>query len=627
MKIYYVSSCFKILGIMNSFEEIDHINLQIWQNQYNDPNLSYKKSKDILGLSQQNAYEKGIAYASLNMAKACFLKSENQEAFDLVSQCLSYFYENTDEIGYAWLLVLQGNMMESIGDYEKGLELCMKSLKRSHSFKDFETEAEASSVLGLIYTRLCNFNKALDYYKRALKIREEMGDEGAVASSLNRIGMINRLVGDYEQALKYYFQSLEIRERKKLAGAIPCTMLGLASTFEDMGNFTEALEYYQKGASDCDKRCVLQCKIGIGRIHSKQGNDEIAEISLQDASTMALELNAKPLLVEIFGAFAAHYEKKGQYEMALKYFRKYQETKESVLNEEAQNKLRNIEISHAVEKTTQEKEIYRLKHVELKAAFDLIEQRNKEITDSINYARFIQQAILPNISEIDGFSDHCLIYYQPKAVIGGDFYWFTEHKSLLIIAAADCTGHGVPGALMSMLGLSLLNEIVNEKKVVDAGEILDMLRYKVISSLRQLDKNNRTKDGMDISLCVLDRSRNKIQFAGANNSLCIVRKGELMEYKADSMPIGVHDRMNVKFRTIDIDVVKGDMLYLRSDGYADQFGGLNQRKFMLKNLKELFVELHKLPIDKQREMFEQRFLDWKGDNEQIDDVLILGYKI
>jgi serine phosphatase RsbU (regulator of sigma subunit) len=611
---------------MTQLPQIDQSNLSIWQHQYTNPASNFIEAEKILKESKKLRYVKGIAYSHLNMAKACFLQSKNKEAFELIILAIPYFYENNNEPGYAWILNLQGNLLESLGDYEKGLELCLKALKKAKDNSDADTEAEASSVLGLIYSRLCNFNKAIEFYRMALTIRENLGDEASVASSLNRIGMIHRLTKEYDEALIYYHKSLEIRERKKLTGAIPWTMLGLANTYEEMERFPEALEFYSKGDHDGDKRCRLQCKIGTGRIYSRLGENEKAEAILAESLEMAKELQAKQLVTEIHSALAVHYERIGLDSRALASYKHYQHAREKVMSEEAQNRLRNVEISHAIEKSEQEKEIFRLKHIELKTAYDIIEEKNKQITSSITYARYIQQAILPEPSNIRGLAERCFILYLPKDIISGDFYWLEEKNGQMFFLAADCTGHGVPGALMSMLGISLLNEIINEKKITDAGIILDTLRLEIIKSLHQNGKE-KTKDGMDISLCILDEQEKKMQFAGAFNSLYIARNSSIIEVKADHMPIGISENINIGFTRNDIDVNKGDMIYLLSDGYADQFGGPEGKKFKYKPLTALFLELQALPIQEQKAVIEKRFLDWKGENDQVDDVLILGFRI
>jgi serine phosphatase RsbU (regulator of sigma subunit) len=612
---------------MDLHQQFDQNNIILWQNRYSNPPKNYSDSQELLINAQKEDYHKGVAYAKLNMAMACFLQSKNREAFELIGNILEYFYENREEIGYLWTLNLQASLFEAIADYEKALSIALKAIKHSKDREESELEADIASVIGLVYTRLCNFDKAIEYYKTARDIRKSLNDLGGLASSLNRLGMICRLTGNYDKAIEYYNQSLEIRKANGLESAIPWTMLGIASTYEEMNSLEKALNFYQKGLIDSDKRCALQCEMGIGRIYSKTSNVEKAEQTLLKALKMAEEVNANALVAEIQLALSNHYEAHNNPLKAFQAYKNYQQTKEKVMNEEAKNRLQNIEISHAIEKSEQEKEIFRLRNVELKAAYEIIEEKNRDITSSITYARYIQQAILPDPNEIKWLVDYSFILYMPKDIVSGDFYWFTEKDGKTIIAAADCTGHGVPGALMSMLGVSMLEEVVNKRNITDANQILDNLRNEVIRSLKQTNTDSKSKDGMDISLCVIDNAKNSIQYAGAYNSLYFVRNHELTEYKADKMPIGVSHNLESSFTCNTISVKSKDMLYISSDGFADQFGGADGKKFMARNLKVKFTEIASLPLDQQKSILENEHINWKGENKQVDDVLVIGIRI
>jgi serine phosphatase RsbU (regulator of sigma subunit) len=608
-------------------EEIDRLNETAYAARYAEKSPTLKIGYTNLERSFKAGYEKGMAYARLNIAVASFLESKNKEAIEAITQAQFYFSENPHEPGYARALSLQGNIYESFGDYEKGLELCLKSVKLAVTNNDRETEAETSAVLGLIYTRLCNLSKALDYYHHSLDVREALGDESGMASSLNRIAMIHRMSGEFEEALRYYFSSLEIRKRNKLESAVPWTMLGIASTYEEMGDDENALKYYKSGKKGKDSRLLLQCMTGIGRVLSRKGERDEAEKELIESLKKAEELNALPLIPEVWSALARHYELNKQNTKALSAYKKFQSAREKVLNEDARNRVRNLEIASAIEKSEIEKEIYRLRHVELKAAFDQIEEKNREITDSITYARRIQQAILPEISEIPFLASRCFIIYIPKDIVSGDFYWFSESGNKIVIVAADCTGHGVPGSMMSMLGVSLLEEIVNRREILNAGEILDTLRLEVMHNLHQTGKDEEAHDGMDISLCIWDRAGKTIQFAGAYNNLCLIRKNEIVEYKADRMPIGIFENTDNNFTSQDIPVISGDMVYIGSDGFEDQFGGPEGKKFKRKALLQLFSEVSEMPLQNQKELIANSLSKWKGELQQVDDILIMGFRI
>lgn len=424
--------------------KIDETNFRLWKNRYIDTAGSLKEASSVLSTVKKYDYQKGIAYSMLNIAACSFLQSENDNALQNLSQAMIWFSENSFEPGYPWALNLKGSIQESFGNYENGLQFCLEAHKLSIDINDRETEAETCSQLGLIYTRLSNFEKALEYYLQGLRIREEMNDENALASSLNRIGMIKRLTKNYDESLEYYFKSLELRQRNKQFSSIPWTLLGIASTYEEMQKTTEALEYYNQGIKGSDKRCALQCILGSGRVYSVLGKGKNAEERLEESLKMAQELGAVSLVAEAYAGLANHYESICQFDLALKNHKLYHLTKELFQSDEARNRLRNIEISHAIEKSEVEKENYRLKHVELKAAYDLVREKNKYITDSINYASAIQKAILTDPEEIGNIGKECFILYLPKETVSGDFYWFSSSGDKLIVTAGDCTGHGVP---------------------------------------------------------------------------------------------------------------------------------------------------------------------------------------
>jgi len=267
---------------------------------------------------------------------------------------------------------------------------------------------------------------------------------------------------------------------------------------------------------------------------------------------------------------------------------------------------------------------------------DEIGTQKKNITDSIFYASRIQTAVLPPEYQINESLPEHFILFKPKDIVSGDFYWFRKIENKVVLVAADSTGHGVPGAFMSMLGIAFLNEIINQQDEWEAHELLNRLRQKVITSLHQTGKIGEAADGMDLSLCIIDQHTMQAQFAGANNSLYLIRNESdspdefqytLMEFTADRMPIGIHIKAKISFETKKFNLLKNDAIYLFSDGYSDQFGGMNKKKFMAKNLKKLLLEIQQSSMEEQREILIKTHNDWKGNIEQLDDILVLGIKL
>jgi serine phosphatase RsbU (regulator of sigma subunit) len=252
-------------------------------------------------------------------------------------------------------------------------------------------------------------------------------------------------------------------------------------------------------------------------------------------------------------------------------------------------------------------------------------EKNKDITDSINYAKRIQQSILPKNDFVRQLFPNSFVLYRPKDIVSGDFYWAGLKSKKKIIAAVDCTGHGVPGAFMSMVGSSLLNEVVLETGTVNSAEILNLLREKLIRTLQQTGAQGESKDGMDISLCVLDGM--DLEFSGANNPMYLIRRGELIEYKGDKQPIGIHSGNNRPFAAVRMQLEAGDRIFIFTDGYADQFGGPKGKKFMYKRLQENLLAGARLEMSELKATLEKDLNAWRGNLDQVDDICIIGIEI
>ena len=281
-----------------------------------------------------------------------------------------------------------------------------------------------------------------------------------------------------------------------------------------------------------------------------------------------------------------------------------------------------------LEEKVQERTIEVVKQKEeIEKQRDLIESANKDITDSIKYASKIQAAVIPPVNYLEKIFTESFIINQPKAIVSGDFYWLTKIEHKTVVALADCTGHGVPGAFMSMLGVTLLNEIVNHKKITNASEILNQLRKNIIISLRQSHEDTTPSDGMNISLIVIDHAKDELFFAGAFNPLLIVRNNKIITIKADRMPIGIYHQKNIDFTSHKIDLNTGDMIYLYTDGYPDQFGGEDDRKFTTRQFKSLLLDIHQKPMTVQKIVLENTMEKWMNGTEQIDDITVMGIRM
>ena len=299
-----------------------------------------------------------------------------------------------------------------------------------------------------------------------------------------------------------------------------------------------------------------------------------------------------------------------------------------------------IELEQEVQLRTlqlrQEKEKVEIINQEVVAQKAIIEAKNNDITDSIKYAKNIQEALLPPLQNLHKEFNDAFVLYLPKDIVSGDFYWFAKRNKKRFIASVDCTGHGVPGAFMSIVGNTLLNEIVTEKNITSPAEILNELHVGVKTALKQSgDSENERRDGMDIALCSLNEEGNMLEYAGANRPLWMFRKSKSGEesfemIKANKFPIGGLEMENEVKRTFtnhEIPVEKGDLVYIFSDGYADQFGGEKGKKFMVGNMQKLVSEMHDRPVKEQEQLLLKNFISWRGEHEQVDDVLVIGFRV
>jgi serine phosphatase RsbU (regulator of sigma subunit) len=256
-----------------------------------------------------------------------------------------------------------------------------------------------------------------------------------------------------------------------------------------------------------------------------------------------------------------------------------------------------------------------------------VEEKNKQITDSINYAQRIQSALLPGEEDVRKIIPESFLLFMPKDIVSGDFFWISRpDENTIVFATADCTGHGVPGGFMSMLGTSFLNEIINEKGLRSPAKILDALRDKIIVALKQQGHTQENKDGMDIVLCLLDKASGNMTYAAANNNFYLLRNGKLTEHEADKMPIGYYHDQVKPFREHTIALQPGDCVYTFTDGYADQFGGPNGKKFKYAQLEELILSQAQVSPLVQKEIFYTSIRHWQGELEQVDDICLFAFR-
>ncbi|OFX22084.1 MAG: hypothetical protein A2033_14360 [Bacteroidetes bacterium GWA2_31_9] len=738
-------------------------------------NKSLKISEDIIKQFPENLdVLEGISFAYTNIGLACydigsydkaiekFLKSlKNSEKID------ANFPDKIDgKRGITSSYNNIGNVHKSIGNYDEAIQYFYKSLeiiedlkiKYPEEFEIKEWELACYNNIGVSYYFKSDYKQSLDYFIKAMKIIEERGDKKWMSYCYSNIGNVYSDMEDYTSAKIYFLKSLkileEIRDLNGLA-TIYCNLALIQNTLAERNidqnqNLSLSLEYGNKAmeiAKEINSAVLIYQAAGIIKNSYKMlGNYKKAidyyDILVQTKDTIFNEEKSNSI---------ADAEKKFQTEkkqLQIENLEKDNSLKNSEIQKQkililsfvlgfiiilvfsiflyrlfVQKKKANIQLAQKNIEVEQKNEEITTQRDEISAQRDLVTSQKEEIehihielTDSINYAKRIQEAVLPISEEYRSIMGEHFILFRPKDIVSGDFYWTAKINNTLIVAVADCTGHGVPGAFMSMLGISFLNEIIRNKAITKANEVLNELRKEIINALQQKGHSGEQKDGMDMSLIAinaqdsspkfqdsslksqissykvqgndeyfdklstlqlnirtiehsnheLQTTNNKqsyhAQWAGANNPLWIVScnetltgfktlsefnkdasvnnelqtttelasstklNNELLELKPDKMPIAIYEKMD-SFTNHEFQLVSGDCIYLMSDGYQDQFGGPNGKKFLSKNLKQLLIANCHLPMENQKQILEKTLLGWIGDSEQIDDITILGLKI
>ncbi len=639
-----------------------------------------------------------MAGAINNMGFIYGNRGEVQNALDAYLRSLELQREIGDKAGMATSLNNIGYVYKKQGNIQKALDYYHRSLKIKEEMGNKVGIGTTLNNIALIYRDQGDLDKALDYGFRALKLRETGGDKNMIANSYNNIGQFYDNKGDVEQALVYYDKALTLQKEIGNQRAIANSYNNIGVTYKSKGDLDSSLLYYTSALRMWEKVDykfgIASALLNIGHVYWSKNDLTAARSHGLRSITIAREMGY-PGKISNAANFLSRISKfHGRYKESLEWYELHIQMRDSILNEENAKATIKQQMKYEFEKKEAllqaEKEKQELAHREKVKRQELIifsvggglflvivfsiflfnrfkvtqrqkdviveqkkvvDEKNKHITDSIKYAQKIQEAILPgeeSWSKAFGSNgEKHFVMFKPKDVVSGDFYWIhVTPNDQVIWAAADCTGHGVPGAFMSMIGTSLLNEIVIEKGITQSNEILDQLRESIKKALGHSDASDSRKDGLDIALCVWDRSTNTLQYSGAYNPLFLIRNNAteadvsaetsfttyqndrcvLMEVKADRQPIGIY--INEKpFGYQNIPLKSGDTLYTFSDGFIDQFGGPEGRKFSVRQFREAILNIQQQPMPVQQELLSRQLDSWKKDKDQLDDICVIGVKV
>ncbi|MGZ3883092.1 MAG: tetratricopeptide repeat protein [Bacteroidia bacterium] len=608
---------------------------------------------------------------------------------NLAKQCIAYFDSalaaaGKDESLLVDVYMKKGRAHYDIGDYKTAMDLYIQSQRLFEKNRMYNVEyGHLLHYIGSVFKRQKFYDKALVYYEKELALARQIKNKNLEAEALYLSAAMYGSAGDLEKELDYELKAYDLykEEGNKRAMAL---MLGNMS-----GNYADKKDY-RKAIACCEEALALHKETGdteqdawvfrsLGDYYSKINEHKKALSYLKKAMAAALSVETKQLLyrAEITESMAFAYARTGDYRSAFETYLDYRKLDDSLSNKDNKEYLNNLEKQYETEK--KEKEIAllnkdkQMQGVELArhqtqrnalvigcllvlliagisiVAFinkrktsrllskqvdeinyqnAVIREKNKDITDSIQYAKRLQEAVFPEADALNNYFAESFVLFRPKDIVSGDFYWFEEVNGKSIIIVGDCTGHGVPGAFMSILGHNLLNQIILEDEITRPAEILTLLDKRVSNALNKRGSKQEYNDGMDIAICVIDKHKKTLSYAGANRPLIIRRDSGLLELKPNKFAVGgIQDTRAKTFTQHEMPTERNDTLYLFSDGYYDQFGGPNGKKFKYKHLSKLIMEICTLPLKEQSEILNREFQSWMGQLEQIDDVCVIGVKI
>jgi serine phosphatase RsbU (regulator of sigma subunit) len=648
---------------------------------------SLYKEADVLAQNQNNSMAKRTllkykTHALNNAGFVCRGEGHMDACLDYYEKTLKGWTELSEKANVAFMLRTIAAIYEDQGKISTALDLLHKSLKMYTELKDKKQIGIIYNDLGVVYNGQQDSANALYYHGLSLKLKQEIGDREGLASSYTNIGAIYKDHGVHDKALLYFNKGLAMYEEVGDAYGVAAAYNNIGTTFKEKRDFNRALEHFMRALPFMEKSRDRQGEaivlVNIAEAYHSAGKNKEAEDYALRSMKVSKELGfpadiqyAARVLTRIYKGmnkykealdmnelyiqmrdsiesesnrkavakkrFQAEYEQQAERDSianATKIFQQQFKHEQAITQQRAYTYggiigfVLMLVVAGVSYKAFRNKQKANIIITEQKQVAEkqklLIEEKQKEILDSIHYAQRIQHAILAKEEEIKYYFPESFLMYKPKDIVAGDFYFFEHTNDHVFYAAADCTGHGVPGALVSVVCSNALSRCVKEFELTDPGKILDKARELVLETFRKSGQD--VKDGMDISLIVKNVKKSEYRWAGANNPLWYMQNNQMQVIKANKQPIGLSEDPK-PFTTHTIPLNKNDTVFLFTDGMADQFGGPKGKKFKYKQISELLVSAAAKALNKQKLVLEQTFNDWKGDLEQVDDVCVIGIRV
>jgi serine phosphatase RsbU (regulator of sigma subunit) len=614
----------------------------------------------------------GIAYKNVKEYDSC-------EKYQFAG--LALYKKIKDKKGISMAYNGLGVLEKNRNNFIKSLEYYYKAIEPLDKEKDRKQFATTYMNIGIVYRNLRNQKRAIDYYNSCDSIYAILKDTAAIIkNNSNKCTALNE-IGRTEEVKKLALYTEKLVDLIKLKNASAYNLYDLiGGIYVREKKYAEAEKYYLKRLDDNDELsntvAMATTYQNLALLYQKWGKEVLANkyFNLAVESFSKKDIKSQKELLKLRISFL---KAGGNYKDALELSERKYNLNDSIFSADLSEKVSKMENDISNQKRKKDLELLQknqaIKDLEIKrqrffnyglvvivlliAVFaffilrslrvnklinselniknkkveeqnSIIEEKNKDIIDSINYAQRLQQILLPAEEEFKQALPESFLFFEPKDIVSGDFYFIERTEEFAFVSVVDCTGHGVPGAIMSMVANNLLNKVVREKKLSKPAEILQELNKELYFSLKQNVSQKTASDGMDMAICVFYPAKRELHFGGANTSIYIVRNKELIELKPDKMGLGkMAFESKFKYTQQILKLEKNDMIYMGTDGYADQFGGERGKKMMKKNMQKLFIDIAEMPTDKQFNVVKDNFTGWKGKLGQVDDVTVLGFRV
>ncbi len=645
-------------------------------------------ARQAVGIATKRKDKLGKSEAMNNLGYALFYSGKSDSALIIFLQSIQLAREVGDSNNVIFAMNRLGFIYREKGDFPKALIAYNQALASNVNEKNVSEAANSYLNIGVVYNDENNLKDALRYEEKGLELYRKTNDEARIANALARIGNVYMDMTDTSKALDYYEQSRALFSRNNNPRGVAICLNNIANIYKGHHEMQKAIDYYNRALTIRetigDKNGVALICNNLGTIYEELQQFEKAIFYLNKSLEIARDLDYRDQMKANYIGLSETYEKLGDDKKALEFYKLFFAINDSMFNEKNNKQVNELNTKFDTERKQKQLESISKQKDLIAVAYDqqnkryvfmvcalllvlilvlvvwrnarrsrraneilkkqkneitlqkkIVEEQNRDILDSINYAQRIQHAVLPSQEEMHELFPKSFVFFRPRDIVSGDFWWIGQSGKIKIIAVADCTGHGVPGAFMSLIGNTALNEVVKEKHITDPGEILTHLAQNIVAALKQDTKAvspddysmGLVKDGMDIALCCIDEEKGELKFSGANNPIYYVSNGIMHEIKGDRQPVGIFTKELKPFTTHTLSLKDLDSVYIFTDGYADQFGGGTGKKFKYSQLKQLLFDNHKKSPEEQEKELESAFQSWKGNLDQVDDILVTGIKI